>query len=221
MKKGLILFAILALPSIAYLLLRTGTNKYKSLEIYGPKEPVSKTVNGKIVVDTIYHSVGGFSLLGADSVLVSDKITEGKIYVADFFFSTCKTICPKMSEQLKRVQEEYKNDSSVIILSFTVDPNFDGPSVLKAYSNAYNAIPGKWYFLTGDKKVIYDLARNNYFISATEGKGGEDDFIHSEQLVLVDKQKHIRGFYDGTDYRDVRRLMDEVRVLEIAERQAE
>ena len=203
------------------MLLRSGTNKYKSLEIYGPKEPVSKTVNGKIVVDTIYHSVGGFSLLSADSVLITDKITDGKIYVADFFFSTCKTICPKMSEQLKRVQEEYKNDSSVIILSYSVDPNFDVPSVLKAYSNVYNAIPGKWYFLTGDKKVIYDLARNNYFISAAEGKGGEDDFIHSEQLVLVDKQKHIRGFYDGTDYRDVRRLMDEIRVLEIAEKQAE
>lgn len=215
MKKGLILFAILALPSIAYLLLRTGTNKYKSLEIYGPKEPVSKTVNGKIVVDTIYHSVGGFSLLSSDSVVVTEKVTEGKIFVVDFFFTTCKTICPKMADQLVRVQNQYEKDSNVVILSHTVDPTYDSNSVLKQYAESHKAIPGKWYFLTGDKKTIYDLARNNYFISATEGDGGVGDFIHSEQLVLVDSKKHIRGFYDGTDYRDVQRLMDEIRVLEL------
>jgi len=214
-KKGLILFAILALPSIAYLLLRTGTNKYKSLEIYGPKEPVSKTVNGKIVVDTIYHSVGGFSLLSSDSVVVTEKVTEGKIFVVDFFFTTCKTICPKMADQLVRVQNQYEKDSNVVILSHTVDPTYDSNSVLKQYAESHKAIPGKWYFLTGDKKTIYDLARNNYFISATEGDGGVGDFIHSEQLVLVDSKKHIRGFYDGTDYRDVQRLMDEIRVLEL------
>ncbi len=208
------------MPSIAYLLMRTGKNKYITLEIYGPKEPITKTVNGKVVVDTIYHSVGGFSLLNSDSVIVTEKLTEGKIFVADFFFTTCSSICPKMSGQLMRVQYEYKDDSSVVILSHTVDPEHDTPSVLKVYSKKYEAIPGKWYFLTGDKKAIYDLARNNYFISATEGDGGKGDFIHSEQMVLVDKKKHIRGYYDGTDVRDVRRLMDEIKLLEIEDDQS-
>ncbi len=220
MKKILILFAILAMPSIAYLLMRTGKNKYITLETFGPKEPITKTVNGKVVVDTIYHSVGGFSLLNSDSVMVTEKLTEGKIFVADFFFTTCSSICPKMSGQLMRVQYEYKDDSSVVILSHTVDPEHDTPSVLKEYAKKYEAIPGKWYFLTGDKKAIYDLARNNYFISATEGDGGKGDFIHSEQMVLVDKKKHIRGYYDGTDVRDVRRLMDEIKLLEIEDDQS-
>ncbi len=220
MKKILILFAILAMPSIAYLLMRTGKNKYTTLEIYGPKEPITKTVNGKIVVDTIYHSIGSFSLLNSDSTIVTEKLIEGKIFVADFFFTNCSSICPKMSGQLMRVQYEYKEDSSVVILSHTVDPEHDTPSVLKQYAKKYEAIPSKWVFLTGNKKTIYDLARNNYFISATGGDGGKEDFIHSEQMVLVDKKKHIRGYYDGTDVRDVRRLMDEIKLLEIEDEQS-
>jgi protein SCO1/2 len=120
-KKIAILVVVLIIPSVAYLLLQTGKNNYKKLEIFGPKEPVEKTVSGKVVVDTLYHTVGGFSLYDTDSALVNEKIVDGKIYVVDFFFSTCTTICPKMSNQLMRVQHTYGEDKDVAVLSFTVD----------------------------------------------------------------------------------------------------
>jgi protein SCO1/2 len=212
-KKVLILFAILVVPSIYYLVVRAGKNNYKPLEYFGPKEPVLKTVNGKSVVDTVYHSVGGFSLLDQDSNSVTEKVVDGKIYVADFIFTSCKTICPKMSNQMMAVQYKFKDSTNFNILSFTVDPEFDSPSVLKTYAQAHQAIKNKWYFLTGDKKMIYDLARNSYFVTALKGDGGPDDFVHSEQVVLVDKEKHIRGFYDGTDVMETRRLNEDISTL--------
>ena len=213
MRKTLILLAILIIPSVFYLLIRTGKNQYNTLEYFGPKSPVTKTVNGKDVTDTLYHSVQGFSMLDADSNLVTDEITKGKIVVADFIFTTCQSICPKMSVQMMRVQDAFKDDSSVVILSFTVDPEHDTPSVLKAYGQKHNAIPGKWFFLTGEKDSIYHLARHSYFVTAMEGDGVVDDFVHSEQVVLVDSEKHIRGFYDGTKTEDINRLIEDVKWL--------
>ena len=202
------------IPGVAYLLIRTGENKYTRLEIFGPKEPVEKVVDGKTVIDTAYHLVGDFSFIDQDSNVVNQSIVKNKIYVADYFFTTCKTICPQMSNLMMRVQYAYKDDPEVMILSHTVDPEGDSPSVLRAYAKEHNAIKGKWYFLTGDKKALYDMARNSYFVTAMPGDGGADDFIHSEQMVLVDKEKRIRGFYDGTDYNDMTRLIDEINVLE-------
>ncbi len=201
------------IPGVAYLLVKSGKNNYTHLEIFGPKEPVEKTVEGKIKVDTVYHTIGDFTFIDQDSNIVNQSIVNDKIYVADYFFTTCKTICPKMSDQLMRVQLAFKDDPEVMILSHTVDPEEDSPSTLNAYAEKHNAIKGKWYFLTGDKKQLYDLARNSYFVTAMPGDGGPDDFIHSEQFVLVDKQKRIRGFYDGTEYNDVKRLIDEIKVL--------
>lgn len=201
------------IPGVAYLLVKSGKNNYTRLEIFGPKEPVEKTVEGKIKVDTVYHTIGDFTFIDQDSNIVNQSIVNDKIYVADYFFTTCKTICPKMSDQLMRVQLAFKDDPEVMILSHTVDPEEDSPSTLNAYAEKHNAIKGKWYFLTGDKKQLYDLARNSYFVTAMPGDGGPDDFIHSEQFVLVDKQKRIRGFYDGTEYNDVKRLIDEIKVL--------
>ena len=120
-----------------------------------------------------------------------------------------------MSNQLMRVQHEFKDDNNIMILSHTVDPEHDTPAVLAEYAKKHNAIQGKWYFVTGDKKKLYDLARNSYFITAMDGDGGPDDFIHSEQFVLIDKDKRIRGFYDGTDYNEITRLIDEVKVLRL------
>ena len=213
MKKIGILVLVLFIPSVLYLWLQTGKNNFKKLEIFGPKEPIEKTVNGKIVVDTLYHTVGGFSLLDTDSNQVTEKITEGKISVVDFFFSTCRTVCPKMTNQLMRVQHNYKEDKDVVILSFTVDPLNDTPSRLKAYAAKHNAVKGMWYFLTGEKQAIYDLAKTSYFLTAMEGNGGEDAFLHSEQVVLVDKEKRIRGMYDGTDPFEVKRLIEDIAAL--------
>jgi protein SCO1/2 len=213
MRKTLILLAILIIPSVAFLLIKSGKNQYTTPEIFGPREPVTLTENGRTVTDTVYHTVKGFSLLNEDSNLVTEQITDNKIFVADFFFTTCGTICPKMSGQLERVQREFKDDPSVSIVSFTVDPENDTPFVLKEYAKEYSAISGKWHFLTGDRDQIYDLARHSYFITAMEGDGKPDAFVHSEQLVLVDKEKRIRGFYDGTDPFDVKKLIEDIKVL--------
>lgn len=202
------------IPGVAYLLICTGNNNYSRLEIFGPKEPITKTIDGKSAIDTAYHLVGDFSFIDQDSNVVNQSIIKDKIYVADYFFTTCKTICPQMSNLMMRVQYAYKDDPEVMILSHTVNPEDDSPTVLRAYAAKHNAIKGKWYFLTGDKKALYDMARNSYYITALPGDGGADDFIHSEQFVLVDKQKRIRGFYDGTDYNEVTRLIDEIKVLE-------
>ena len=213
MKKIIILIAILVIPGAVYLVLQTGKNNYQRLDIFGPKEPVTKTKNGKSFTDTLYHTMGDFSFIGHDSSLVTQELFKNKIYVTDFFFTTCESICPKMSNQLMRVQNAFKDDDNILILSHTVNPEYDTPPVLAEYAIKHNVIKGKWYFVTGDKKQLYDMARNSYFVTAMEGNGGAEDFIHSEQLILIDKDKRIRGFYDGTDYNDVTRLIDEIKVL--------
>lgn len=119
-----------------------------------------------------------------------------------------------MSNQLKRVQDKYQDDHNVIILSHTVDPVHDTPEKLQQYAESYGAIPGKWYFLTGDKKHIYELARKSYFLAVSDGDGSNRDFIHSQQLVLIDSHKRIRGYYDGTNPEEVNQLIHDIRILE-------
>lgn len=202
--------------------MQTGKNSFKPLEIFGPVEINSKAVDGRQVNDTVYHTISGFSLLNQDSILVTDAIVKGKIHIANFFFTTCGTICPKMSNQMMRVQHAIEKDSDIVIVSYTVDPEHDTPSVLKAYASKHKAISNKWYFLTGDKKMIYDLGRNSYLLAVGEGDGGPDDFLHSEMFVLIDKEGRIRGgrdkkgnilTYDGTNILDVNRLIEDIDVL--------
>lgn len=211
LKKILIVGSILLLPSIFYLILITGKNQVKTLEIYGPKEAVFNPATGK--ADTVYHTIRPFRLLSHTGDTVTEDLVRNKIFVSDFFFATCKTICPKMSAQLMRVQDKFAREKNVILLSHTVDPDNDTPENLRNYALKYRALKGKWYFLTGDKKQIYDLARHSYYLPVMDGDGGEHDFIHSEQFVLADHHGRIRGFYDGTSRNDVDRLMDEIKVL--------
>jgi protein SCO1 len=223
-KKFWILFSFFAIPSIAYLYMQTGKNNFKPLEILGPIEIQSKTVDGRQISDTVYHTISGFSLLNQDSNPVSEKIFKGKIHVANFFFTTCGTICPKMSSEMMRVQHAFEKDTNVVIVSYTVDPEHDTPLVLKEYASQHNAIKNKWFFLTGDKKTIYDLARNSYYLVAGEGDGGQEDFIHSEMFTLIDREGRIRGgkdkrgnmlTYDGTNILDVNRLIEDIAVLKL------
>ncbi len=220
LKKTLILLAILVVPSVAYLILHTGKTNFTVPEIYGPKEPVINTINGKQVVDTIYHTVGGFSLLSSDSTLITESVVDGKFSVVDFFFTSCTTICPRMTGQFMRIQDKFRDNNDVVLLSFTVDPEHDTPSILKQYSVKQKAIDNKWYFITGEKKVIYDLARNSYFATTLEGDGGPNDFVHSEKLVLVDKKKQIRGFYDGTDPYETKKLLEDLDILILEDKAA-
>jgi protein SCO1/2 len=136
-----------------------------------------------------------------------------RIIVTDFFFTTCATICPKMTVQMERVQEAYKDDPRILLLSHSVTPEMDSVPVLAAYAELHHADPERWRFLTGDRKQIYDLARKSYFAAMDEGDGGPDDFVHTENFVLVDPKRRIRGFYDGTKATDVDRLIADIEKL--------
>jgi protein SCO1 len=163
--------------------------------------------------DTIYHTVGTFTLLNQDRDTITEKNTDHKIYVADFFFATCQSICPQMSSQLERVQNEFKSDNDFLILSHSVNPAHDTSEVLAAYGQRYNAIRNKWHFLTGNKGVIYDLAKHSYLVNALEDDGTPEGFLHSELLLLIDKSKRIRGMYDGTDSVAVNQLITDIHTL--------
>jgi protein SCO1/2 len=207
-KKLLILLFLLSFPSVFYVVLTTGKHNFVHLPFYGERELAS---NGK---DTIYHSIPPFSFINQNGDTITGKTYEGKIYVAEYFFTTCKSICPKMTTELLRVQEKFAYTGGMVqILSHTVNPENDSVAVLKAYASMVHSDPKLWNFVTGDKKQLYDLARYGYLLNAVEGDGGKDDFIHSQLLVLVDKEKHIRGTYDGTKIKQVSNLMDDIKVL--------
>jgi protein SCO1/2 len=175
------------------------------LPIYGEKH-LSNT-------DTIYHAVGNFTLTNQFGEPVSEQTVKNKIYVADFFFATCQSICPQMSKNMIDVQKAFEKDDDVLILSHTVNPFHDTVEVLNKYGLAYNAKKGKWHFLTGNKKDIYQLAQLDYLVNALEDDGTEEGFIHSEFFLLIDKQSRIRGVYDGTDKVQVNKLIGDIKLL--------
>jgi protein SCO1 len=184
------------------------------LKIYKPSGLNPKLVNAAILDRNGEHTIAPFSLFNQDGQLLNDSLLSGKIYVADFFFTTCPTICPIMTKQMKRVYNQYHGHSNFSILSHTVTPEFDSVKVLKDYANQ-NGIndAATWHFLTGSKKQIYELARNSYFATTSIGDGDEDDFIHTENFILIDTKKRIRGFYDGTNTKEVDRLLKDIEVL--------
>jgi protein SCO1 len=212
-KKIIILLLVLVVPAIGYLLLRTGTNHYKSLPVYGERYAEERVVDGKTVIDTVYHTIRDFALTDQSGKTITQDNLKDVVYVADFFFVDCQTICPKMSTQMSRIQEKFKNNPEVKLISHSVNPEADSVPVLARYAQEYKAIPDKWHLLTGSKKQIYDLARNDYLVNALQGNAGPDDFIHTELFVLIDKEKKIRGYYDGTSAGAVDTLIDEIKVL--------
>ena len=183
------------------------------LPIYSPAMINPELVDESKQNVTKGHRIGDFELVNQDGKTVTNKDFDEFYYVTDFFFTTCPTICPSMSAQMQRVQKKYKDDEDFKILSHTVQPEVDSVPVLKEYANLYEADPKKWIFVTGDKKIIYDLARKSYFAAVTEGDGGPGDFIHTENFVLVDKEKRIRGFYDGTSEESVDQLLVDIEIL--------
>lgn len=186
----------------------TSSGKKMLLPVLGVKKASSENST-----DTIYHTIGKFELINQYNEAVSENNTIGKNYVANFFFATCQSICPQMSTQMIRVQNTFKNDSDFIILSHSVNPLHDTSEVLFAYAGKYQAIKNKWHFLTGNKKTIYDLAKNDYLVNALEDDGTPEGFLHSELFLLIDKQRRIRGMYDGTDSIQVNQLIEDIRLL--------
>ncbi len=163
--------------------------------------------------DTIYHTVQPFSFVNQFNDTITEKTVKNKIYVADFFFATCQSICPKMSSQLVHVQNAFKNDDDVLILSHSVNPLHDTVAVLNGYAQSYGALKHKWHFLTGNKKAIYDMARYSYLVNALEEDGTPEGFLHSELFILVDEKKQIRGMYDGTDSVTVAKMISDIQLL--------
>lgn len=173
--------------------------------------------DGKTTYDTVFHKVKDFTLTNQLGEQVSLSQMEGKIIIVNYFFTSCPTICPTLIKNLKRVQDTYtKNDTLIQILSLSVDPVRDSVPVIKHYADSKGIDPRNWWLLTGDKKEIYDLARHEFFVNALEGDGGPDDFIHTEKFVLIDKDRFIRGYYNGMDTSDVARMVNDIAILHIA-----
>lgn len=183
------------------------------LRVYNPVDINPQLVDDSLRRVTRNHRVMDFTLVNQLGDTITEKDFENKIYVTDFFFTTCPTICKDMSINFRKVQDEFANEPDFLLLSHSVTPQIDSVPVLAEYGEDYGAIPGKWHLATGDKKHIYDLARKSYFACLDEGDGGVQDFIHTENLVLVDKDRRLRGFYDGTSDADVERLIDEIGYL--------
>ncbi|MDX5348269.1 MAG: SCO family protein, partial [Hymenobacteraceae bacterium] len=188
-----------------------GENRY-TLRTYFPQEVDSVQVNGNWQHDTVFHKVPPFSFQSQSGDVVGTDQLKDNMYVANFFFATCVGICKQMSSQLVRVQEAFRDEPQVKIVSFTVNPEHDSVEVLQQYADAYSANPKQWYFLTGQREKIYELAQKGFYLPVQQVPG-MNDFIHSEKFLLVDKDQHVRGIYDGTDPEDVDRLITEIRIL--------
>lgn len=189
-----------------YFVSRNRHEPTRLLAYFGPKNAVK-------VNDTTYHFIPPFEFTSQDNEKITPTTTEEKIYVTEYFFTTCKSICPIMNQNMERVYKQFKDKNDFLILSHTVDPETDSVPVLKDYANAHGVTDKKWLFLTGPKKELYELARKGYLLNAEEGDGGEEDFIHTQNFALIDKDKHIRGYYDGTDSLEINRLIQEINLL--------
>lgn len=186
----------------------------KSLPIYSPSMISKELVAEEIQFVKKYHKIKDFSLLNQNGHKISEEDYNNKIYVADFFFTTCPTICPIMTENMGYLQNKLIDNPEILLVSFSVTPEIDSVQQLKKYALEKNVIDSKWNLLTGDKKEIYDLARKSYLVAKNDGDGGKYDMIHTENFVLVDKEKRIRGFYDGTNQLEMDKLLNDIRILE-------
>ncbi|NGX83204.1 SCO family protein [Aequorivita sp. KMM 9714] len=182
------------------------------LRVYQPADVTAELVDTTMQYVKKYHTIADFSLLNQNGKTVTQDDYADKIYVADFFFTTCQTICPIMTDHMVKIQEELKDDDEILLLSHTVTPEIDSVPQLKKYAVEKGVNDAKWNLVTGDKKEIYDLARKSY-LAAKDVPYEEYDLIHTENFVLVDKKKRIRGFYDGTDPEAIETLLHDIEVL--------
>jgi protein SCO1 len=188
----------------------TSSSENKPLPILGPREPKVTMVDGKPQVDTLYHTIPDFAFLDQDSQMVTQKTVADKIYVADFFFTSCPSICPKMKSQMLRVYEKYKDNPRVTLLSHSIDPTHDTVAVLRDYADRLGVKSSTWHFLTGNRDTILDLAQKHYFTSAMVDNAMPGGFEHSGAFLLVDSQRRLRGHYDGTNAQDIDQLLKDM-----------
>ncbi|MDG1252036.1 MAG: SCO family protein [Flavobacteriaceae bacterium] len=210
-------FFLMTLAIISAVILTLFYNALKpqeKLPIYQPAMVNYELVDSSLQHIKKYHKIAPFSLINQNGLNITDSDYSNKIYVADFFFTTCPSICPKMTANMGLIQEDIRTDNQVLLLSFSVTPEIDSVAQLKRYAIEKGVIDSKWNLLTGDKKEIYELARKSYLAVKTSGDGGEHDMIHTENFILVDPEQRIRGFYDGTDTTAMDELLSDIRVLQ-------
>lgn len=203
-------FASLLLVSCG---LENQKNKKAEFPVLGRKQYVEKVVDGKTVTDTVDHTIPDFRLVNQDSNWVTPESFEGQVYVADFFFTSCPTICPTMKKEMLRVYEAYKDNDEVGIISHTIDPEYDTVALLKDFAERLDVKAPKWHFVTGEKEAIYELGQKGYMVTAMEDENEEGGYLHSGAFVLVDKERKIRGVYDGTKTEEVDKLIKDIDLL--------
>jgi len=192
----------------------TACTNEKKLPIYGQREAkIVKEKDGTQRVDTVYQTIPAFKFLNQDSTYITQDMFKGKIYVADFFFTSCTTICPTMHRNLKTVYEQYKGNPDILFLSHTIDFKYDKPSVLKKYAQKLGVDVPQWQFVYGSKDEIYNLAEKSYLTVVKEDSTATDGYIHQGWLVLIDKEKRMRGAYDGTKTEEVEKLKKDIVTL--------
>ena len=204
----LIIFSAIGLP-VFYHLVKVDDK----LPIYNPVDINPKLVDKTIRNKSKNHKIGTFSLTNQNGETITNANYKDKIYVADFFFTRCQTICIMMAYNMSELQEHYKNDDDIMFLSHSVTPVIDSVPQLRKYATEKGVIDGKWNVTTGDKKHIYDLARKHYFAVLDEGNGDENDFVHTENFVLIDKEGRIRGSYDGTKKENMQKIIEDIALL--------
>jgi protein SCO1/2 len=214
-KKSVPTLIIMAFFSVGMIFaIYTLLTPEKKLPVFNPADVNPKLVDESVVHIRRNHKVADFKLINQNGEIVTQEDYDGKIYVTDFFFTRCMTICPVMTNNMGKLQEVFKNDDDIKFLSISVTPVMDSVPILKEYAIGKGVIDAKWNITTGDKKHIYELARKSYFAVLNEGDGGVQDFIHTENFILVDKKRQIRGFYDGTDSKDIERLILDIAILQ-------
>ena len=212
-KYGLFASIMLIISLSAVFMFYNVLTPEKKLPIYQPNMVKFQLVDSTIQHIKRFHIIDDFSLVNQNNEIITNETYDGKIYIADFFFTTCPGICPIMKENMIELQDEFINDDDVLLLSHTVTPEIDSVSVLKKYSQEKGVLDAKWNMVTGDKKQIYNLARKSYLVAEDIESPRQYDMIHTENFVLVDSKRRIRGFYDGTDSDVMDNLISDIKIL--------
>ena len=209
---GVLVLTLLVLGGV-YTYQKNSATPDRLLETYGMAEADSILPNGDTVSIPKAHTVGAFRFTDQTGHTVTEADFAGKVYVADFFFTTCESICIPMGKSIMQLARQFKGEPRVRFLSHTVDPETDSVPVLAAYARLHEADPTQWHLVTGPKKALYDMARYQYYVTAMQGDGGPDDFVHTQNFVLVDARRRIRGYYDGTQPEEMEKLRKDITIL--------
>ncbi|MEL7271368.1 MAG: SCO family protein [Bacteroidota bacterium] len=204
---------LLVISTIVISLFYNALNPEERLPVYQPSMVSQELVDSALHYKKKYHTIADFELVNQNGKTITQQDYKDKIYVADFFFTTCLTICPIMTKNMAAVQEEIASYPDVMLLSHSVTPQIDTVAQLRRYADEKGVLDQKWNLVTGDKAQIYELARKSYLAVKTDGNGGEFDMVHTENFILVDKERRIRGYYDGTNIEEMEKLLSDIAIL--------